>query len=66
MHVVLVDNGWSERLGLEELWTSLKCIRCGAAAASVCPVKINIHQQIYRGIAHRGHAIDAAQATAPT
>src|ERR1700691_2418376 len=25
MHVVLVDNGRSERLGLEEFWTSLKC-----------------------------------------
>jgi L-lactate utilization protein LutB len=36
------------------------------SCTSVCPVKINIHQQIYRGIAHRGDAIDAAQATAPT
>ncbi|WP_197430668.1 LUD domain-containing protein, partial [Methylobacterium sp. CCH5-D2] len=30
MHVVLVDNGRAARLGMEEFWTSLKCIRCGA------------------------------------
>src|SRR5256885_6480654 len=30
MHVVLVDNGRSERLGMEDFWYSLKCIRCGA------------------------------------
>src|SRR5271165_3066037 len=95
MHVILVDNGRSERLGLEEFWTSLKCIRCGAcmntcpvyrrsgglsygatysgpigliidptsnahkysnlpfastlngSCSNVCPVKINIHEQIY-------------------
>jgi L-lactate dehydrogenase complex protein LldF len=95
MHVVLVNNGRSERLGLEEFWTSLKCIRCGAcmntcpvyrrsgglsygatysgpigliidptfnarkysnlpfasslngSCTNVCPVKINIHEQIY-------------------
>jgi L-lactate dehydrogenase complex protein LldF len=95
MHVVMVDNGRSERLGLEEFWTSLKCIRCGAcmntcpvyrrsgglsygatysgpigliidptfnkkkysnlpyasslngSCTNVCPVKINIHEQIY-------------------
>jgi L-lactate dehydrogenase complex protein LldF len=95
MHVVLVDNGRSARLGLEEFWTSLKCIRCGAcmntcpvyrrsgglsygatysgpigliidptfnarkysnlpfasslngSCSNVCPVKINIHEQIY-------------------
>jgi L-lactate dehydrogenase complex protein LldF len=95
MHVVLVDNGRSERLGMEEFWTSLKCIRCGAcmntcpvyrrsgglsygatysgpigviidpasdlhkysalpyastmngSCTSVCPVKINIHDQIF-------------------
>jgi L-lactate dehydrogenase complex protein LldF len=95
MHVVLVDNGRSERLGMEEFWTSLKCIRCGAcmntcpvyrrsgglsygatysgpigliidptfnqrkysnlpfastlngSCSNVCPVKINIHEQIY-------------------
>jgi L-lactate dehydrogenase complex protein LldF len=96
MHVVLVDNGRSERLGMAEFWPSLKCIRCGAcmntcpvyrrsgglsygatysgpigvivdptfnlrkysalpfastlngSCTSVCPVKINIHDQIYR------------------
>ena len=37
MHVVLVDNGRSERLGLPEFWTSLKCIRCGACM-NTCPV----------------------------
>jgi L-lactate dehydrogenase complex protein LldF len=95
MHVVLVDNGRSERPGMEEFWTSLKCIRCGAcmntcpvyrrsgglsygstysgpigliidptfnarkysnlpfasslngSCSNVCPVKINIHEQIY-------------------
>ncbi|HYZ33810.1 MAG TPA: lactate utilization protein B, partial [Crenalkalicoccus sp.] len=95
MHVVLVDNGRSARLGMEEFWTSLKCIRCGAcmntcpvyrrsgglsygatysgpigliidptfdarkysnlpfastlngSCTNVCPVKINIHEQIY-------------------
>ena len=95
MHVVLVDNGRSARLGLAEFWTSLKCIRCGAcmntcpvyrrsgglsygatysgpigliidptfnahkfsnlpfastlngSCTNVCPVKINIHEQIY-------------------
>jgi L-lactate dehydrogenase complex protein LldF len=93
---VLVDNGRSERLGLADFWTSLKCIRCGAcmntcpvyrrsgglsygstysgpigviidptfnlrkysslpfastlngSCTSVCPVKINIHEQIYK------------------
>jgi L-lactate dehydrogenase complex protein LldF len=96
MHVVLVDNGRSERLGMADFWTSLKCIRCGAcmntcpvyrrsgglsygatysgpigviidptfnlrkysalpyastmngSCTSVCPVKINIHEQIFR------------------
>jgi L-lactate dehydrogenase complex protein LldF len=96
MHVVLVDNGRSERLGLADFWKSLKCIRCGAclntcpvyrrsgglsygatysgpigvivdpalnlrkysalpfastmngSCTNVCPVKINIHEQIYR------------------
>ncbi len=95
MHFVLVDNGRSERLAMEEFWTSLKCIRCGAcmntcpvyrrsgglsygatysgpigliidptfnarrysnlpfastlngSCSNVCPVKINIHEQIY-------------------
>jgi L-lactate dehydrogenase complex protein LldF len=96
MHVVLVDNGRSERLGMEDFWRSLKCIRCGAcmntcpvyrrsgglsygatysgpigviidptfnlrrysslpfastlngSCSSVCPVKIDIHAQIYK------------------
>jgi L-lactate dehydrogenase complex protein LldF len=95
MHVVLVDNGRSVRLGMEKFWPSLKCIRCGAcmntcpvyrrsgglsygstymgpigiimmptfdlrryselpfastlngSCSNVCPVKINIHEQIY-------------------
>ena len=105
MHVVLVDNGRSERLGMEEFWTSLKCIRCGAcmntcpvyrrsgglsygatysgpiglivdptfnarkysnlpfastlngSCTNVCPVKINIHEQIYawRKVLVRAH-----------
>jgi L-lactate dehydrogenase complex protein LldF len=37
MHIVLVDNGRSERLGMEKFWTSLKCIRCGACM-NTCPV----------------------------
>lgn len=37
MHVVLVDNGRSKRLGMEKFWTSLKCIRCGACM-NTCPV----------------------------
>jgi L-lactate dehydrogenase complex protein LldF len=37
MHIVLVDNGRTERLGMEEFWTSLKCIRCGACM-NTCPV----------------------------
>ena len=37
MHVVLVDNGRSKRLGMAEFWTSLKCIRCGACM-NTCPV----------------------------
>jgi len=37
MHVVLVDNGRSARLNLNEFWTSLKCIRCGACM-NTCPV----------------------------
>jgi L-lactate dehydrogenase complex protein LldF len=96
MHVVLVDNGRAERLGMADFWYSLKCIRCGAcmntcpvyrrsgglsygatysgpigviidptfnlrkfsalpfastlngSCTSVCPVKINIHEQIYK------------------
>jgi L-lactate dehydrogenase complex protein LldF len=96
MHVILVDNGRSERLGMADFWYSLKCIRCGAcmntcpvyrrsgglsygatysgpigviidptfnlrkyaalpfastlngSCTNVCPVKINIHEQIYK------------------
>ena len=95
MHIVLVDNGRAERLGMEQFWESLKCMRCGAcmntcpvfrrsgglsygavysgpigiilnptsdqlkysnlpfastlngSCTHVCPVKINIHEQIY-------------------
>jgi len=96
LHVVLVDHGRSGRLGMQDFWYSLKCIRCGAcmntcpvyrrsgglsygatysgpigviidptfdirkysnlpfastlngSCTSVCPVKINIHEQIYK------------------
>ena len=37
MHVILVDNGRSARLGQAEFWESLKCIRCGACM-NTCPV----------------------------
>lgn len=37
MHLVLVDNGRSARLGMERFWHSLKCIRC-AACMNTCPV----------------------------
>jgi L-lactate dehydrogenase complex protein LldF len=37
MHIVLVDNGRTARLGMAEFWTSLKCIRCGACM-NTCPV----------------------------
>ncbi|GBQ22942.1 iron-sulfur binding oxidoreductase [Gluconacetobacter sacchari DSM 12717] len=37
MHVILVDNGRSARLGMADFWTSLKCIRCGACM-NTCPV----------------------------
>jgi L-lactate dehydrogenase complex protein LldF len=95
MHIVLVDNGRSQRLADERFWPSLKCIRCGAcmntcpvyrrsgglsygstymgpigiimmpsveirrhselpfsstingSCSNVCPVQINIHEQIY-------------------
>src|SRR6202789_1120163 len=96
LHIVLVDNGRSRRLGMPDFWHSLKCIRCGAcmntcpvyrrsgglayggtysgpigaiihptfdlkrysslpfastlngSCTSVCPVRINIHEQIYK------------------
>ncbi len=37
MHIVLVDNGRSARLGESRFWRSLKCIRCGACM-NTCPV----------------------------
>jgi hypothetical protein len=37
MHVVLVDNGRTQRLADERFWPSLKCIRC-AACMNTCPV----------------------------
>jgi L-lactate dehydrogenase complex protein LldF len=37
MHIVLVDNGRTQRLADERFWTSLKCIRCGACM-NTCPV----------------------------
>jgi L-lactate dehydrogenase complex protein LldF len=37
MHIVLVDNGRSDRLADERFWGSLKCIRCGACM-NTCPV----------------------------
>jgi ferredoxin len=114
MHVVLVDNGRSERLGMEEFWTSLKCIRCGAcmntcpvyrrsgglsygatysgpigliidptfnkrkysnlpfasslngSCSNVCPVKINIHEQIYawRRVLAEQHEVPLAKRAA--
>ena len=107
MHIVLVDNGRSDRLGMEKFWPSLKCIRCGAclntcpvyrrsgglsygstymgpigiimmptvdirryselpfastlngSCSNVCPVKINIHEQIYawRAVMDEKHQI---------
>jgi L-lactate dehydrogenase complex protein LldF len=37
MHVVLVDNTRSDRLGSADFWHALKCIRCGACM-NTCPV----------------------------
>src|SRR5579863_2471860 len=37
LHIVLVDNGRSTRLGMPDFWHSLKCIRCGACM-NTCPV----------------------------
>ncbi|MFL5283667.1 MAG: lactate utilization protein B [Rhodopila sp.] len=111
MHIVLVDNGRSARLGMEQFWTSLKCIRCGAcmntcpvfrrsgglsygatytgpiglildptfdkrkysglpfastlngSCSDVCPVKINIHEQIFawRKVLAEEHEIPLAK-----
>jgi L-lactate dehydrogenase complex protein LldF len=37
MHVVLVDNGRTQRLADGRFWHALKCIRCGACL-NTCPV----------------------------
>lgn len=37
MHVVILDNGRSERLSSPDTWEMLKCIRCGACM-NTCPV----------------------------
>ena len=37
LHIVLVDNGRTRRLGMPDFWHSLKCIRCGACM-NTCPV----------------------------
>lgn len=37
LHIILTDNGRSTRLGKEDFWHSLKCIRCGACM-NTCPV----------------------------
>jgi len=37
LHIVLVHNGRSRRLGMTEFWHSLKCILCGACM-DTCPV----------------------------
>ncbi|WP_413737408.1 lactate utilization protein B [Sodalis sp. RH21] len=37
MHYILVDNGRSDRLAMEDFWYSLKCIRC-SACMNTCPV----------------------------
>jgi L-lactate dehydrogenase complex protein LldF len=107
MHIVLVDNGRSERLASDDFRNALKCIRCGAcfntcpvyrrsgghsyhtaiagpigsilapgldmkkygdlpfastlcgSCTNVCPVKIDIHDQLYKWrqvIVKEGHA----------
>jgi len=37
LHIVLVDNTRSDRLGSADFWHGLKCIRCGACM-NTCPV----------------------------
>ena len=37
LHIILTDNGRSERLASPDFWHSLKCIRCGACM-NTCPV----------------------------
>ena len=114
MHIILVDNGRSSRLGMEKFWPSLKCIRCAAcmntcpvyrrsgglsygstymgpigiimmptfdirryselpfsstlngSCTNVCPVKINIHEQIYawREVMEEKHQINHVKKSA--
>ena len=114
MHIILVDNGRSSRLGMEKFWPSLKCIRCAAcmntcpvyrrsgglsygstymgpigiimmptfdirryselpfsstlngSCTNVCPVKIDIHEQIYawREVMEEKHQINLVKKTA--
>src|SRR5229473_6963633 len=114
LHIVLVDNGRSRRLGMPDFWHSLKCIRCGAcmntcpvyrrsgglaygatysgpigvildptfdefkyselpfhstlngSCTNVCPVKINIHEQIYawRRVLVKQHEVPLAKKAA--
>jgi L-lactate dehydrogenase complex protein LldF len=37
IHLIIVDNGRSEHLGMDRFWRALKCIRCGACL-NTCPV----------------------------
>ncbi len=37
MHVIIVDNGRSDRLATKDYWEVLKCIRC-SACLNTCPV----------------------------
>lgn len=37
MHIVILDNGRSERLSSPDYWEVLKCIRCGACM-NTCPI----------------------------
>ncbi len=37
LHIIITDNGRSKRLGTDDFWHSLKCIRCGACM-NTCPV----------------------------
>jgi L-lactate dehydrogenase complex protein LldF len=116
MHIIIVDNGRSERLAMEQFWPSLKCIRCGAcmntcpvfrrsgglsygstymgpigiimmptvdihryselpfastlngSCTNVCPVEINIHEQIYawRGVMDQHRQVNLTKKVALT
>lgn len=37
MHIIIVDNGRSDHLGMDDFWEAMKCIRCGACM-NTCPV----------------------------